>query len=172
MDNPLRNSRAIGASIFAIAALGFSACGSDVTSQDATTSVDQATAAVALAEQDVGGTAFELDEEGSEGWDVDVVADGQVTEVRVNAKGTEVTSSRSDGRIDVSDQTRLNKASVAMTDAIKTASGEVVGRVTSAELDRFRVTTLVWEIEFNDGEDDVTVSVDAATGGVVNVDRD
>ena len=42
----------------------------------------------------------------------------------------------------------------------------------SAELDRFRVDTLVWEIEFTDGEEDVTVSVDASTGEVANVDRD
>lgn len=156
-------------------ALTFAAtgCSETVSPDDAKQSVEHAVAAVKLAEETVPGTAFELDEEGKNGWDVDVVGeDDEVSELRVNAEGTKVSETRADGRIDIEDRRRLDQASVSMSDAIETASEGALGRVMSAELDRFRVDTLVWEIEFTDGEEDVTVSVDASTGEVANVDRD
>lgn len=155
------------------AMLSLTACGNDsVTSADSKSSVKDAIAAVTLAESEVGGKAFELDEEGKSGWDIDVVVNDQVTEVRVNAKDTEITKKRQDGRIDLDDARRVAAATVPMSDAITTAAKEVVGLVTHAELSRHRATTLVWSVEFNDGGQDTEVSVDATTGKVVNVDRD
>jgi len=154
-------------------ALTLTACGDDsVSSDDSSDSVKRAVAAITLAESEVGGTAFELDEEGRSGWEIYVVADGEVTEVRVNCEGTEVDKTESDGRIDVDDRSRLNKATVSLSDAITTAAEEVTGLVKGAELDRHQVSTVVWSIEFDDGSDDVDVAVDVTSGEVVNVDRD
>ncbi|QLQ10244.1 MAG: PepSY domain-containing protein [Nocardioidaceae bacterium] len=154
-------------------ALTLTACGNDsVSSGDAEDSAKRAVAAVTLAESEVGGTAFELDEEGRSGWDVDLVADNEVTEVRVNRDGTKVEKAQSDGRIDADDRLRLERATVSLADAITTAAGEVTGLVKGVELDRHRVTTVVWKVEIYDGDDDIDVSVDVSSGEVVNVDRD
>lgn len=163
----------LGATTATVMSLTLAACGdATVSSADSEKSVEKAVAAVELAENEVGGVAFELDEEGKRGWDVSVVADGQVTEVRVNTMGTEVTKTESDGRIDADDRVRVEQATVPLADAITTAAKETTGTVSSVELDRFRVRTLVWEVDFDNGDDDVTVSVDAMTGVVANVDRD
>jgi len=172
---PMKSAVKILGTLFGagVLAFGLSACGSDtVSTSDAQKSVDRAVAAIELAENEVGGTAFELDEEGKRGWDIDVVADGQVTEIRVNPDGTEVTDTRNDGRIDVADGARVTQATLSMADAVTAAGEEITGLVQGVELDRFRVQTLVWAVELSDGEDDIEVSIDAASGDVVNVDRD
>lgn len=151
-----------------------SACGSSqaVTPEQATDSVSRGRAAITLAEQHVGGKAFALDAEGANGWDIDVVADGAVTEVRVNEQGTEVTRTRADGRIDADDRVLLERATVAMTDGIATAAGQVTGTLLEAEIDRHRLTSVVWSVQFATGSDDVEVYVDAVTGEVLKVERD
>ena len=155
------------------AAIALSACSSGgVTPDQAQTSVTQAVAAIQLAESKTSGVAFAIDAEGSGGWDIDVVANDEVFEVRVNLEGTSVTSTRADGRIDVDDRMRLEAAKVTLADAVKTASGEVVGTLAEAELDRFLTAPVVWSVTIEDGSGDVEVSVDVATGKVVNVERD
>lgn len=155
------------------AAVVLSACSSDaVTADQAKASVAQGIAAIQLAESETDGVAFALDAEGSRGWDIDVAANGEVFEVRVNPEGTSVTSTRSDGRIDVDDRLRLEAAKVTLSDAITTAADEAVGNLTEAELDRFMATPVVWSVTFENGSDDVEVAVDVVTGKVVNVERD
>jgi len=166
----MKKTLAVGGA--AVLAWSLAACGGAVSSSDAEASVDQAVAAIGLAETEVSGTAFALDEEGSKGWEVEVAVDDSVTEVMVNQEGTEVTKTRSDGRMDLDDRNRLAGATVPMAEAIQTAAKEVVGRVESAELGRFRATTLVWEVSFDDGEDDVEVKINATSGAVEDVDRD
>ena len=154
------------------AAIALSACSSGgVTPDQAQTSVTQAVAAIQLAESKTSGVAFAIDAEGSGGWDIDVVANDEVFEVRVNLEGTSVTSTRADGRIDVDDRMRLEAAKVTLADAVKTASGEVVGTLAEAELDRFLTAPVVWSVTIEDGSGDVEVSVDVATGKIVNVER-
>lgn len=155
------------------AVIALSACSSNsVTAEQTKTSVTHAVAAIKLAESEAGGVAFALDAEGSRGWDIDVAANGEVFEVRISPDGTSVTSTRSDGRIDTDDRVRLEVATVALADAITTASGETSGLVTEAELDRFMASPTVWSVTFEDGTNDVEVAVDAITGKVVNVARD
>lgn len=151
-----------------------SGSGSGTTAASSASSVDQAKAAVTLAEEHVpGSVAFELDSTRN-GWEVEVVLAGQATEVQVNQEGTSVTGTRDDGRVDTDDSFRISRAEVEMNDAIATAAAAegVSGRLTSVELDRFRVRTLVWAVEFQDGSTEIDVSIDAATGSVVDVDRD
>lgn len=168
----LRRSAFIGLTALG-AALALSACSSaGVTSDQAKTSVTQAVAAIGLAESSTSGVAISIDAEGTRGWDIDVATNGEVSEVRVNLEGTTITSTRADGRLDVDDRLRLEAATVTLAEAITTASGEVVGTLTEAELDRFLATTVVWTVTFEDGTNDIEVSVDVATGKVVNVERD
>lgn len=158
-----------------VALLSLAGCGSDsVSSDEAKESVDHAVAAVELAADEVGGTAFELDEEGRQGWDVSVVDGEQVTEVRVDREATEVTKTTPDGRIDADDQQLVAAATVSLADALATAADETVGRVSSAELDGTAGSSPTWVIEFDNGDQDTTVSVDATTGevGAVTVDKD
>lgn len=135
-------------------------------------SVTRALVALATAEREAGGTAFDLEEEGNEGWDIDVAVGDRVVELTVSPDGTRVTETDDDNdTLDSEDRSRLAQATVPIAEALTTAAGQAEGRLESIELDSFRGTT-VWEIEFESGSGDTEVRIDVTTGGVVNVTRD
>ena len=137
----------------------------------AQSNVEAAIAAITLAEQHAKGTAVELDDSDTGGWVVDVTSNNQVTEVIVNAEGTEVVGTRSDGRLDRDTRGELEDAKITIVDAINKASAEATGLIIGVDLDR-RFRTAVWDVEFLDGGVETTVSIDAKTGEVNNVETD
>lgn len=140
------------------------------TSLDAIT--QQALDAIALAESHAGGTAYELDDEDDESaWKIDVAVDGRSVEVEVNWAGTEVLSTENDDELDADDREDLTQVSYSMSNAIVTAAAEVSGHVVSVDLSSDD-GVIAWEVEFENGNDDVEVYVDAATGDVLRVERD
>lgn len=153
------------------ALLALSACGSaSITAEKAEESVARATGSVRAAEKVAEGIPFRLDNRGKGGWEVDIVDNGNVTEVRTVPKGNDVKRHRPTGRIDLSVSNDLAKAKVPLTDAIIKAAGSSKGYVMRAELNRF-LDDVVWAVEFDDKKTGVTVRVDAKTGEVVDVDR-
>lgn len=129
-------------------------------------------AAIELAEQEVGGVAYELDDEDDgSAWKVDVNVDGTDHEVTVNGEGTEVISSSSDGAVDSDDLGKLQVVTLNILDALVLASEEVSGDVVAIDLNTEN-GVVVWEIEFEDGQIDREVYLNAQSGEVVKVEED
>lgn len=133
--------------------------------------VTSAVAAIAAAEAEVGGTAFEIESEGG-GWEVDVaIDDSRYVEVKVDRDGTVVGVDDEDD-LDGTDREGLATASITLGDAIEIAFAEVGGILDDVELDR-EGGALVWEVNLDDGPRiEHEVYVDVATGDVVKVDTD
>lgn len=165
-------SRVTAALTGSLVAIALSGCGSDaVSTEDAQQSLDRAVAAIALASEKAGGAAFELEENGSKGWEISVVKDGQVTEVRVDQGGETVDGTRPDGPIDADDAARLGAATVSMSDALKTAAKASPGAVESIDMDD-HAGAVVWTVELHDGKSGIDVSVDTKTGQIVDTVKD
>lgn len=145
---------------------------SSTTQETTSSNVEFGIAAIELAEKETPGVAYELDESGRRGWELDVARKNTSVEMRINAEGTKVERVRDIDQLDTIDRRRIESIKVAMADAVRTASAEIHdGSLDTVELDRHR-TTLVWLIEFDEAGNDVDVSVDVATGKVVDVERD
>lgn len=131
--------------------------------------------AIDLAEQDAGGTVFEVEHEDrpdSQGvWEIEVAVDDQEMELLINFEGTEVLDSKLDGTLGDEEREGLNTAEVGVADAIRTALEEVEGTFDEAELER-EGDGFVWEIEIEQGPDDTEVDIDVVSGDVVRVDAD
>lgn len=149
-----------------------SACSATASPEDSSKSVSQAVSAIKLAEQEVGGTAFEVEQNGQNGWEVDVVKDTRVTEVHVNLDGDRVEGTKDEGTMDADDSTRLESASITIVQALTATTKENTGTVDSIDLDRHHVTTLSWNVELTNGSSNLEIAVDAATGKVLSVDPD
>ncbi len=91
--------------------------------------------AIATAEAEAGGEAYEIDDQDRDGtWEVDVrVGDGSV-EVTVSAEGTEVVRTREE-TLDREDGDALDEATITLTEAIELAIDEVGGVLDDAELE-------------------------------------
>lgn len=128
--------------------------------------------AIATAEAEAGGTAYEIDDEDDdEAWEVGIAVDDRGVEVKVSADGTTVTGTDDDDDLN-DERTGLQQAQVGIADAIETAIAEVGGTLDDAELsdDDGRYA---WEVTVDaDGDDDVEVYVDITSGEVLGVDRD
>lgn len=126
-------------------------------------------AAVALAEQESGGRAFEIDADDGE-WEVLLDVRRDEVEVRVSADGQEVLSSERDGRIDSDDLAGLDAAQTGLPEAIGIALGEHSGAADS-RLDDVTLEeeagNAVWEVSFEDGTE---VYVDVRNGNVLRVE--
>lgn len=128
----------------------------------------QAIAAINLAEQEVGGVAYELDDEDDQsGWKVDVNVDGRDYEVLVNWEGTEVIRSSADGTVDSDDIGKLQVVTLTIQEGIEAAFGEVPGHVVAVDLETEN-GVVVWEVEFDDNDRDVYVN--AQDGSIVKID--
>lgn len=144
--------------------------GDDAGSGDADPVVESALAAISAAENEVGGTAYELDEEDG-GWEVDVAVDQQSFEVRVGADGN-VIGTEDDGRFDGSDREGLSRAKITIEDAIRAAVATgPAGRLDDVDLEHDR-GDFVWEVSFDDGNVDNKVYVDVVSGEVLRTSVD
>lgn len=121
-------------------------------------------AAIALAEEDAGGTAFEVDVDDG-GFNVRVAVDGQEVEVDTDADGTEVLRTDPDGALDRDDAEGLDAAQVGLAEAIEIAAAEHGGEAAVDDIDLSRETAgFVWDVAF---VDDVEIRVDVVGGSAV-----
>ncbi|WP_134772636.1 PepSY domain-containing protein [Ornithinimicrobium flavum] len=129
-----------------------------------------ALAAVATAETETAGIAYEIDDQDDDGtWEVDVRAGDRSVEVTVSPDGTTVESTEEDD-LDAEDRDALDAASITVVEAIEIAVGEVGGVLDDVELDE-EDGTYAWEVTLDgtDSGDDVEVLV-SVTGEVLRAD--
>lgn len=126
--------------------------------------------AIALAEDEVGGTAFELDleDDGPGQWEVSVAVDDEEHVVYVDLAGEELLRSAQVGPLDREHRAGLDAATISITEAIAIALDEADGIVDDVDLDDEN-GVLVWEVSIDDVAE---VTIDVATGEVLQVDRD
>lgn len=133
--------------------------------------LEQLEAVIAAAEDEAGGTAYEIDDQDDdESWEVDVAVDDRSVEVTVGPDGQVVRTEEDD--LDEDDRDALAAATITIVDAAGTALGEVEGTLDDIELDEDN-GTFAWEVTIDTvDQDDVEVYVDVATGEVLRVERD
>ncbi len=147
----------------------------DTASTDATTEADDLTAAALLAigtaEEETGGTAYEIDDQDDDGsWEVDVALDGRSIEVTVSADGTSVLGTEDDDDLDDDDRAGLDAASITLQEAIQVAVDEVGGVLDDAELEE-EDGQHYWEVSVDTAEGDDHVDVEVSVDGrVLSVD--
>lgn len=153
------------ASTDAAASTGTAAAADDVTAA--------ALAAIGTAEDAVGGTAYEIDDQDGDGtWEVEVAVGDRSHEVTVSADGAQVVGTPEEDGLDADDAAALEAAQATLAGAVGTAVDEVGGVLDGASLDE-EDGSHRFEVELNrtdGGDDDITVVVDAATGQVVASD--
>lgn len=123
-------------------------------------SVEAALEAISAAEDEAGGTAFELDDsDDADGWKVSVWTGSSAVEVRVADGGTVVSSDPDD---DDDDRRVLDGAGITLADAIGAASAEFPD---ATALESVSVTDdgAAWEVSF---DDDTEVEIAASDGSV------
>ncbi|GGG63438.1 hypothetical protein GCM10011374_28550 [Kocuria dechangensis] len=134
---------------------------------------DTLAAAVATAEEAVGGDAqaFELGREDSPAsWETSVASGEREHEVYVSEDGAEVIS-QEEGELDADDRERLGRVQVPLEDALRTALGTVGGTLDEAQLDTEDGVT-VWEIDIDEPDgNSVDVYVNVEDGSVLKIDR-
>lgn len=127
--------------------------------------------AITAAEEETGGTAYEIDDQDDDGsWEVQVRIGDAAQEVQVGADGEFLGTEDDD--LDADDRDALDAATLTLAEAIETAVAEVGGQLDDAELEE-EDGTYVWKVSLDgtdDGEDDVDVHVDTVSGEVVKVD--
>lgn len=127
--------------------------------------------AIGTAEEETGGTAYEIDDQDDDGsWEVDVALDGRSIEVTVSADGTSVLATEDDDDLDDDDRAGLDAASITLQEAIQVAVDEVGGVLDDAELEE-EDGQHYWEVSVDttEGDDDVDVEV-SVDGRVLSVD--
>ncbi len=128
--------------------------------------------AIALAESEAGGTAYEIDDEDDDtAWEISVAAGDQVLEVTVSADGTEVLGTESDGSLDDDDRQAVDTAGISLGEAIVTALAEVDGNLDDVEVDDDG-GTVSWEVTVDQGDVEHEIYVDVVTGEVLRVSTD
>lgn len=125
--------------------------------------------AIAAAEDEAGGTAYEIDDQEQDGsWEVDVAVGDRSVEVTVDADGA--VTRTDDDDLDGDDRAGLDAATITLVEAIELAIGEVGGVLDDAELEEDDGTHY-WEVSLDgtDRGDDVEVKV-SVTGEVLETD--
>lgn len=127
--------------------------------------------AIATAEAETGGTAYEIDDLDDDGtWEVDVRVDDHSVEVTLSQDGTEVLETEQDD-LDDDDRAALDAATITLSDAIELAVAEVNGVLDDAELEgEDDGRPHHWEVSVDTAErDDVEVLI-SVTGEVLGTD--
>lgn len=124
--------------------------------------------AIVLAERELGDRAYELDLD-DDTWVIDLNAKGVKLEAVVSLDGAEILSSSNEGSVDSDDIGKMQVATIMILEAIEISYGEVPGHVTAIDLETEN-GVVVWEVEFDDGDDDRDVYVNAQTGEIVKID--
>ncbi len=141
--------------------------------------VEDAEAAIATAEEEVGGAAYEVDFEEADDddddddeqephWNVDLISGDREWEVRVSADGTEVLGSEEDDA-DSDEMSALDATTVSLAEAISTAAEDVTGDFDDASLEDDG-GTVHWEVSiYAEGEQrSQDIDVDAESGEIIN----
>lgn len=130
--------------------------------------VNTAQNAIETAESEVGGQAMDLDYDDDGEWEIEVVSDGQYTEVTVSADGGTVVETDDPDDLDSDDQREFDAAEISLADAITTATDEHPGNIDDVELET-EDGTVVYQVDLYVGSDnsDLSVYVDAANGEIV-----
>ena len=147
--------------------------GDDAAANEKGGSLDQAQAAIDLAEKEISGAAAEMDFDDGR-WEIDVIKGTEKHEVVVNAEGTEVLNKeKDDDQADQKDVDALKKAKTSLKDALRIAVDEKGGG-TLDEADLETSSTPAWEIEvYPEGKtDSVDVYVAAINGSIVDEPAD
>ncbi|PRZ04155.1 hypothetical protein BCE75_11176 [Isoptericola sp. CG 20/1183] len=113
--------------------------------------------AIAVAEDDAGGTAYAVEGAGASVWEVDVAVDDRTVQVEVNADGDVL--STGDGDLDVDDRSAVDDAAFALPDAIDRVLAFSGGTLEEAELDDPH-----WSVTVDEQGDDVDYRVHLETG--------
>lgn len=123
-------------------------------------------AAVAAAEEEAGGTAFEIDSDDGV-WEVHVAVGDDEIEVRVDSTGQEVLSTEREGGLDSDDREGLEAAQVSLTEAVVIAINEsgASGQLDDVDLTR-EDGRHAWDVNF----DDLEVYVDVTDGSIIKID--
>lgn len=192
--------RSLSAAFALTLALGLSACGTGDSSTDGVTAespnagVEQtddttqdsadtssgdvsdinavALAAIATAQAETGGVAYEIDDEDdNREWEVEVRVGDRSVEVNVSFDGGTVLSTDDDDDLDSDDRAALDAATITLEQAIETALAEVNGTLDDVELDSDDGRHY-WEVTIDDSDrgDDVEVKVDVTTGEIIEID--
>ncbi|HIX00574.1 MAG TPA: PepSY domain-containing protein [Candidatus Nesterenkonia stercoripullorum] len=143
--------------------------------------IEDAKAAIATAEGEVDGTAYEVDFEEADDddddddddeqephWSVGVISGDREWEVRVSADGADVLGTEEDDA-DSDDVSELDAATVTLEEAIDAAAEDTSGDLDDASLDDDN-GTLYWEVSiYPEGEQrSQDIDVDAESGGIIN----
>lgn len=142
--------------------------------------IEDAKAAIAAAEGEVDGTAYEVDFEEADDdddddddeqephWSVGVISGDREWEVRVSADGADVLGTEEDDA-DSDDVSELDAATVTLEEAIDAAAEDTSGDLDDASLDDDN-GTLYWEVSiYPEGEQrSQDIDVDAESGGIIN----
>lgn len=124
--------------------------------------------AIDLAENETGGTAFELDDADGGNWEIEVAVGDDELDVLVNSDGSEVLAVEPDGSLDGEDRAGLEAATITIAEAIEIAAEHGTGMIDEVDLSS-EGDTFVWEVEFTD-DTEVYVNVDG--GEVLRVETD
>ncbi|MFX0537969.1 PepSY domain-containing protein [Ornithinimicrobium sp. Y1847] len=144
----------------------------DVSEGEAMDLTQTALAAIATAEEETGGIAYEIDDQDDDGtWEVDVRVDDRSVEVTVSEDGTEVVGTEDDD-LDDDDRAALDAAEITIQEAIQIAIDEVGGVLDDVELEEDD-GRYYWEVSVDStdrGMDDVEVKIDVTTGEIIEID--
>lgn len=131
-----------------------------------------ALSAIATAEDEVGGTAYAIDDQDDDGtWEIDLRVGDRSHEVTVAQDGASGVEKNEEDDLDDDDRAGLDAATITIAEAIEIAIDEVGGVLDDAELGEddgrhsFEVT-----LDGTDRGDDVDVKIDVATGEVIEID--
>ena len=118
--------------------------------------------AIAAAEKEGGGTAYEVDDQDDDGvWEIDVAKGAKSVEVDVAKDGTATAGDEDD--LDDDDRAGLKAAKIDLPQAIEAALEKVDGTFDEAELEE-EGGTHFWKISIDVSGDDTDVLVDVTTG--------
>ncbi|WP_066911502.1 PepSY domain-containing protein [Millisia brevis] len=146
------------------------------TTSTATTSTATASAAsdpiaaIATAEAEVGGVAYEIDDaDNDSSWEVGVRTGDTAREVLIGPDGAVVRVE--DESLDDDDRRALDAARIGLAEAITTALNETGGVLDDAEFEEengaFHIEVSVDRV---DGRDDVDVHIDPVSGAIIRID--
>ena len=129
-----------------------------------------ALAAIATAEAETGGVAYEIDDQDDDGaWEVDVRVGETSVEVTLGADGTTVLGTEDDD-LDDEDRAGLDAAEITLTEAIELALADTPGVLDDAELDGDD-NQHAWEITLDVAQDDDLDLLVSVTGEIIHVER-
>ncbi|HLS15866.1 MAG TPA: PepSY domain-containing protein [Beutenbergiaceae bacterium] len=126
-------------------------------------------AAIDLAQEETGGTAFEVDDADGGNWEIYIADGDDELEVHISGDGTEVLDVEREDSLDGEDRAGLDAATVTISEAIDIAAEHGTGDIDDINLDDEDGGVFAWEVTFTD---DTEVYIDVSNGEVLRVETD